>query len=412
MSSQDKRVARGANESNPQPRAPQSGLSPLAAIPEKLSEMSTTFQYGLTVLDEVRGMLEEAVNAVQSRHDAAAELEQKAQQRDSEISQRELSLQQTQEQLAAGMSDLAEREKAISAQIADVEEKLKAVAAASEAAQQQQQSAQQALDQAHAIEKQLSDERDAIMAQQQAIAERSAQLAQLAESIESQQQTFAAREAEIKKHVSAMEQSRRAIDTERSSLEAREASIAAAQQAIERFEQAFKQIASAFGMKMPDFSEVTAPLMAATSNAADTAVAPLEAAVTEFESAGQLAKTALDEAMRVVAPGNAELTDTAPPAPAIQAAAPPQAKSRGKGADRAAPPAAQPEAGPAADPAILANGEIDELKLDVNTLNKLRVLRRLTGGKQGDAELLQRIRKETAEEADKSGGDKGKKRWW
>jgi hypothetical protein len=72
---------------------------------------------------------------------------------------------------------------------------------------------------------------------------------------------------------------------------------------------------------------------------------------------------------------------------------------------------------PASKSVDLPAGAIDESTLDPEELEKLRVLRRLTGGRKSDAELLERIRKERGARGGDGGGSRGgdsksRKRWW
>jgi hypothetical protein len=56
---------------------------------------------------------------------------------------------------------------------------------------------------------------------------------------------------------------------------------------------------------------------------------------------------------------------------------------------------------------------VDESTLTPEELHKLHVLRRLSGGRESDEELLARIRGESRGEPVEAGaGGKGKRRWW
>ena len=67
---------------------------------------------------------------------------------------------------------------------------------------------------------------------------------------------------------------------------------------------------------------------------------------------------------------------------------------------------------PAGRDATAPDGTIDESKLTPDQRQKLHVLRRITGGRIPDVELLARLESETAGSAP-AGADKRKKgRWW
>lgn len=62
--------------------------------------------------------------------------------------------------------------------------------------------------------------------------------------------------------------------------------------------------------------------------------------------------------------------------------------------------------------APLPDSDTDESKLDPEELQRMRVLRRLTGGKFTDAQLLERIRQERAAAGEPASGRKSWRRWW
>jgi len=57
-------------------------------------------------------------------------------------------------------------------------------------------------------------------------------------------------------------------------------------------------------------------------------------------------------------------------------------------------------------------GTVDESTLTEEQRRKLRVLRRITGGRVSDAELLARIEAEAGRSAAPGGERKKKSRWW
>jgi len=59
-----------------------------------------------------------------------------------------------------------------------------------------------------------------------------------------------------------------------------------------------------------------------------------------------------------------------------------------------------------------ADGQIDESALSPEQRQKLRVLRRITGGRVSDAELLARLEGETGDDSASGGGKRKKGRWW
>lgn len=81
----------------------------------------------------------------------------------------------------------------------------------------------------------------------------------------------------------------------------------------------------------------------------------------------------------------------------------PDADATASGAAAQRPPAPQGGHGDA--------GAVDESALSPEVLARLRVLRRLTGGKASDTDLLERIRQERGGQLEASSG-KPKRRWW
>jgi hypothetical protein len=230
-----------------------------------------------------------------------------------------------------------------------------------------------------------------------------------------------------------------ALEQRETAIAERERAMAAREEAMSRFQDALSRITSALGAGLPD--DALAIAEAGDSEASERAErharapddhsrASADPRSTGEPGSGEPAK--LPGRPASVQPLSSDAT--APPSGRAEAARVPEsaesAKLQGKTAtppvrssaeaphtpDRPGAATEKPPGAPTTTEdgiALLGDGRVDESRLAPEELRKLRMLRRMSGGRTPDVELLRRVRREAGENALKPGGAKPKKRsWW
>lgn len=371
-----------------------------SALRGRVKGVGDQFAEAIQQLSSLDADLGNWVESLQQREAASGLLASELAQRESQIAAR---IAEAEAQVAQAAVQLAQVEKARSdfeqtrLRIESESAQLKARAAEIEAAQAVLEQNRAELE---AETARLNEERDALGQLQSGLESRENGLTEQLAAIE-------ARETELKSAVAALELRESAVGDREQSLMVRE-------EAIARFQNAFSGMAALFGSKS-----------GLKSGDADLNALAALAGMASEESAENGARNDMSAATESTAVGSEPVTQG--PRPTGRAAAAPTKPAR-QDAAVAGPAEAQPAPAPQADvaaaPAVKvipqgpasANGAVDESALDADELEKLRVLRRLTGGRKSDAELLDRIRGERGSR-DSSGArghndPKSKKRWW
>jgi hypothetical protein len=393
---------------------PASGLAATKEIAERLAG-------ALAELQAVQVMLQERLENLARREAELAGVQAQIDQQTRTQHQRHLEMEERQHQLDEQSGELALRRQELEVLAGDLTQRQEAVATAQEELQARAQ--------------QLDSHRAALEARESQLEQRAAEIERRAAELEARQAELVERESELAAGRAELAQWREALDAEcsrmaaeqealerlRIELESREEELLAEQamlerrhQALVRFQQAFSEVAATLdlatagtspddphlaartpaGIEEPVAFELGAVDPKARSSAAGGLPDVQHPAAHAEESDAEAGSTPRGEA------GSALGTDPGPTGPP---AAPPPPES--------GPPRVRENCG-AGEPS--PGHDVDESKLDPQELLRLRVLRRLTGGKLPDAQLLERIRQEraTATATESAPGRKGWRRWW
>lgn len=326
-----------------------------------------------------------------------------------------MQLEELQGALRGGCQELASRQQQLLEREAQLQLRIEELQRRIDDQQAAQQSAQQALD---AQRTELDRQRETLQVQQAQLEEQQAAATQ---AVEVREREFDARQQEAEQARLALAEERSRFEEERAAwqqqitqveqrgqeLDAREQQIeqrlqelAQAQanlekrhQAVARFQKAFSEMAASLGIASPNLPELESsdsrPAESATQGALPQADLPPPEAAATARSGAAKGQTARSESVRPPEIGDrhARLFDNS--------------SMPGDPEEQAEPGAPQTENG---------SDSIDEAALPPDVLSRLRVLRRLTGGKVADTLLLERIRQERGV-ADQHGA-KQKRRWW
>lgn len=337
--------------------------------------ISAAFAQAESAQQMLRGVLADFDRLQHHAEQAEVDLAKRRQQFEDET-QKQL---RTHVELEQRTAQLDEREKAFLHQQAGFENQQLELAAQQKQLETDRAAAAQQLEEAQRTRTSLDEQQAALAAARSELENQQAQLQAAQAELAPQREALAALQAELEQQQSALA-ARVAVfeQRERELIEADKA-LAKRHDAVARFQHLFSEMAASLGMSGAGLPELHGALGLKPSGAAAEG-APTAGPGEQPATPTQETTAAHDE------PGPAAAGAPAGDAPA----------------SAAQPPATQPGVGPAAERTatgalprgVFPDGRVDESLLDADELQRLKVLRRLTGGSRTDAQLLERIRQE------------------
>lgn len=374
------------------------------ALRGRITGVGEQFTAAYQQLESLDRELHAWVESLEQREAASSILAGELEQRESQLAAR---IAEAEGQLAQAESQRQEIERA-RGELAAQQQQLESEKSRIDARSAELDAAQAELERKNAD---LETERGRIAQEREALNQLHAGLEAREAALAEQQAAFDARQEEFKATLATIELRETAVSD-------REAALVVREEAIARFQNAFSGMAALFGNTKGGASNAV-PDLGAMAALAGMAGGNSQAAV---QAASELAAAA--SSLASVKEGGSQ-NSTAAPSQAGDGVATDHGagshlkNSAGPGTASAESPPVSPVKviPPVNKSADLPAGAIDESKLDPEELEKLRVLRRLTGGRKSDAELLERIRKEKGARSGDGGGSRGgdsksKKRWW
>ncbi|TWT42424.1 Chromosome partition protein Smc [Phycisphaerae bacterium RAS1] len=342
-------------------------------------------------------------------------------------------IEQAEQELARRQSEAADRQKTLDARHEELESFSREVSEKSRSAEHAVGQLEQQRGDIEQRRAELATEQERLRKQDEAVTSRMAELKRRDDEVTERHNRLAEDLESLSQFERTLQSTRTELADQEARIQAHEQELIRREAAMKQFQEAMKGIAAAFGGALP----IDPATMAAVNMPSPRDIEPAPSIVPAHTAVPGIsrepaapAETGPDPERHSPSSGP---TDARPLPQVVPERASEQSEPTSDADDRSTEAAPQRRAGdatvaaiepeqPAAAtpsapprPALAAAGDIDESRLSPDELKKLKVLRRLTGGRTTDAELLARIRHEAggaaAAELPQQGSRK-KRTWW